>query len=81
MNTNVLDIISQDFAKNQRATVIHILSSIELHHTMDGDANLEKTRLSILKLANGNLDHIIDLTASAKIDFRDVIMWASQEKK
>lgn len=79
MNQSILNIIHQEYTGKQRMMVIHELSSIELHHTMDAEDNLGNTRLSILKLAKGNINKIIDLTATAKIDFRDVILWASQE--
>jgi hypothetical protein len=81
MNRKILDIIDRDFTAAQKEFVINELSSIGLHHVMAAsEYNLENTRLSILKLAKGDINQVINLTKSAKIDFRDVIMWAAQEK-
>ncbi len=81
MNQTILDQINRDFAEAQRETVINELSSINLTHVMaESEYNLENTRLSILKLAKGDVNRVVQLTKSAKIDFRDVIMWAGQEQ-
>lgn len=78
MNKNILDIINRDFHEEERKEVENELSSIGLQHVMDGSVNLETTRLSILKLAKGDVNRVIELTKNAKADFRDVIMWASE---
>ena len=79
MNKNILDIISRDFHEEERKAVADELSSIGLNHVMaESEENLEATRLSILKLAKGDLNAVILLTKNAKADFRDVIMWASE---
>lgn len=81
MDENIVDIINKEFNKEQAEFVINELSSIALNHVMaESTYNLANTRLSILKLAKGDLNKVVDLTISAKIDFRDVIMWATQEK-
>lgn len=78
MNQKITHIIEQEFPEDQQAKVIQALSSIELHHVMAASAyNLENTRLAILKLAKGDVKEVVDLTEKAKIDFRDVIMWAT----
>ncbi|WP_299901995.1 hypothetical protein [uncultured Aquimarina sp.] len=82
MDKEILDIIDKDFAVDFREFVIKELSSIELKHVMaESEYNLKNTKIAILYLAQGNIDEVIELTKQAKIDFRDVIMWATQEKK
>ena len=79
MNENVIDIINKEFEEEEREFVINELSSINLTHVMaESEINLNNTFLSILKLAKGDVNQVISLTKSAKIDFRDVIMWATQ---
>ena len=82
MDNEILDIILNDFAPEQRNSVVEELTSINLNHVMcESEFNLKNTRMSILYLAKGSLSSITELTKSAKIDFRDVIMWAAEEKK
>jgi hypothetical protein len=82
MNENILKIINQEFEKSQTELVINELESITLKHVMaESEFNLNNTRMSILKLAKGNLNEVIYLTKTAKIDFRDVIMWATELKQ
>lgn len=81
MDKKILDRINLDFCEEQKDRVIDELSSIELKHVMaESQYNLENTRLSILKLAKGDVSEVIALTKRAKIDFRDIILWATQEK-
>jgi hypothetical protein len=81
MDKKILDIINHDFSEEQKEHVLNELSSIGLNHVMAAsEYNSENTRLSILKLAKGDLDQVIDLTKRAKIDFRDVIMWATLDE-
>ena len=42
--------------------------------------NLENTLLSILYLAKGDVNEVAELTERAKIDFRDVIYWATTQR-
>lgn len=82
MDNEILDIILNDFAPEQRNSVVEKLTSISLNHVMcESEFNLKNTRMSILYLTKGSLSSITELTKSAKIDFRDVIMWAAEEKK
>ncbi|MDN3494287.1 hypothetical protein [Winogradskyella bathintestinalis] len=81
MDKEILDIISIDFKTEQKNSVVKELSSINLNHVMaESEYNLKNTRMSILYLAKGELSEVEELTKRAKIDFRDVIMWATQEK-
>jgi hypothetical protein len=79
MTDKVIERINLDFEEEQRPLVIYELFSIESKHVMaESQYNLDNTRLAILKLAQGDLQHVIYFTEKAKIDFRDVILWASQ---
>ncbi|MEW7279320.1 hypothetical protein ABW636_12065 [Aquimarina sp. 2201CG1-2-11] len=81
MDQIIIDIIDRDFNLAEKELVINELLSIDLSHVMAAsEYNLKNTRLAILKLAKGELSEVIELTKRAKIDFRDVIMWAMQEK-
>lgn len=81
MEKEILDCIANNFKPAFRESAIKELLSIELKHVMAESAyNLYNTRMSILYLAQGNIKDLIDLTEKAKIDFRDVIMWASEER-
>ncbi len=81
MDQIIIDIIDRDFDLAEKELVINELLSIDLSHVMAApEYNLKNTRLAILKLAKGELSEVIELTKRAKIDFRDVIMWAMQEK-
>lgn len=81
LNKTILNIIHQDFEPKEIDAVTEALSSITLNHVMAAsEENLERTRQSILKLAKGNVETLIELTKCAKIDFRDVIMWAMENE-
>ena len=80
MDQEILDRINQNFKAEETALVIQELSSITFKHVWDSAYNLRNTRLAILKLAKGDINKVIELTSSAKIDFRDVVMWAMEEK-
>ena len=81
MDQIVIDTINQDFHSEEAVLVTDELFSIGLHHVMaKSEGNLRNTRLSILQLAKGDANQVTELTKRAKIDFRDVILWATQEK-
>jgi len=81
MDKEILDIINNDFKIEQRNLVSKELCSINLNHVMaESEYNLKNTRMSILYLAKGDPSEVSELTKRAKIDFRDVIMWSTQEK-
>ncbi len=81
MEKEILKFINESFVFEFREAVLKELLSIKLEHVMaQSEYNLKNTRMSILYLAKGNLDEVAELTKRAKTDFRDVIMWAAQEK-
>lgn len=80
MNKKILESINIDFNKEQTELVISELLSIKLNHVMaNSEYNLNNTQFAILKLSKGDLNKVIEFTKSAKIDFRDVIMWALEK--
>ena len=81
MDEKTINVINEQFSREEAQIVINELNSIGLHHVMaNSETNLTNTHLSILKLAKGDVDEVVALTKHAKIDFRDVIMWATQER-
>jgi hypothetical protein len=71
-----------DFDKADHALVISELNSITLDHVMAKSAqNLNNTRAAILQLSKGDFNKLEQLVKAAKIDFRDVIYWASIENE
>ena len=79
MDKNVMEIINNNFNEQEREIAVSQLASITLQHVMaESEQNLLNTRLSILKLAKGNLEDLVYYVEAAKKDFRDVIYWASQ---
>ncbi|HEX6766213.1 MAG TPA: hypothetical protein VF103_12065 [Polyangiaceae bacterium] len=54
------------------------LARDELRHygTESYEREIERVRLAILKLSNGALEELRNMTAAAKRDYRDVLMWA-----
>ncbi len=82
MEADLIEAINRDFTPEESRFVKEELLAINLNHVMAASAyNLKNTRAAILYLAKGNLKEIKKLTATAKIDFRNVIMWATQDKK
>jgi len=82
LSADLLERIIRDFEENDHNAVIAELFSIHLNHVMaHSEYNLTQTRYAILTLANGDLKDVIEYTKAAKIDFRDVIMWAMEKLK
>ena len=72
----------REFKKVDHELVASELNSITLDHVMaNSKVNLDNTRSAILQLSKGNLPKLISLVEAAKIDFRDVIYWASLENE
>jgi hypothetical protein len=44
--------------------------------TADHEREAVRVRLAIVMLSRGSLDELRNLTAAAKVDYRDVLMWA-----
>lgn len=80
MEDKLKEIIGEEFEEIDKAEVTDLLASVEARHVMDeSEYNLLSVRFAILRLAKGDLDEIRRLTEAAKVDFRDVIYWASQQ--
>jgi len=81
LSQQIVDFIHANFTAAKQQAVKDELLSIELKHVMaDSEYNLNNTRFSILSLAKGDSDKVIELTAHAKFDFRDVIYWATLDQ-
>jgi hypothetical protein len=82
MEEKLHEIIGEDFREIDKSEVAELLASIQVKHVMDeSEFNLLSARFAILKLAKGNVEEVRRLTEATKIDFRDVIYWASQAEK
>ncbi|NER16671.1 hypothetical protein [Spongiivirga citrea] len=82
MDQSVIDIIYNEYHQLEHQEVKQTLETLGLEHVMaNSEANLNNAIHAILKLAKGNMTEIRRLTECAKIDFRDVIYWASLENK
>ncbi len=72
--------VLRDFPEEQQEVVIGEISTVQLRHVMaESEYNLLNTHLAILTLAVGNIEDFRFYVERAKIDFRDVIMWAMSE--
>ncbi len=81
MEEKLHQIISEDFRQIDVNEVTELLESIQSKHVMDqSEYNLLSTRFAILKLAKGDVKEVFRLTEAAKIDFRDVIYYASKSE-
>ncbi len=40
------------------------------------ESEVDRVRLAILKLCNGQFQRLVEMVAAAKSDYRDVLMWA-----
>ena len=68
----------EQFKEIDCADVLNELNTIRLKHVMAAsEFNLHNLRFAILQLAKGDLFRVVELTAHAKIDFRDIIYWVS----
>ena len=82
LEEEILELIDASFDADLRPAVIEDLASVTLQHVMAESAcNLRNTRIAILKLSKGDLEDLRILVARAKIDFRDVIYWATEDDK
>lgn len=82
MDQLLIDIIYDDYHQLEHQEVKEILGTLGLEHVMaNSEANLNNSIHAILKLAKGNIVEVKRLTECAKVDFRDVIYWASLENK
>lgn len=71
--------VAAEFAADERDVVLAELGSITLDHVMArSPRNLFNTRLAVLTLAAGDLDALAEAVAAARLDFRDVILWAER---
>jgi len=70
---DVIRIIRRDFPAEQFETVMSILSE---YGREDWQRGVNRVRLAVLKLANGDLQALRNEIAVAKTDYRDVLAYA-----
>jgi hypothetical protein len=44
--------------------------------TANGESEVERVQLAVIKLSGGALDELATMATAAKTDYRDVLMWA-----
>lgn len=82
MDKQYLEKIKADFPESEYELVVSVMKTITLKHVMaNSQNNLDNTWSSILQLSKGDLTKLGDLVDAAKIDFRDVVYWASLENQ
>ena len=81
MNSELKNRVLSDFSEADYEFVISKMESITLGYVMNGQKNLENTWSAMLLLSKGDLNKLEDLIDVAKIDFRDVILWATLESE
>ena len=69
----VKETVAQLFAAEEQAQALALLS---LYGEKSYEREVERVRLAVLKLANGELTRLIKFVDDAKRDYRDVLMWA-----
>jgi hypothetical protein len=80
MNDSILQRIKREY-KDNWSIVKDQLETITLQHVMaQSQTNLDSTYNAILDLCKGNALEIGHYVNAAKVDFRDVIYWASIDK-
>jgi len=80
MNDKIMQRIQREYNGNW-SFVKEQLETITLQHVMaKSQINLDSTYNAILDLCKGNAQQIGQYVDVAKVDFRDVIYWASFDK-
>jgi hypothetical protein len=73
-------IIERFFAREEHDEVRKVLedecgANLTFAETL-GDAGVERVRLAVLKLSDGDLSKLRTMAGHAKVDWRDVLVWA-----
>lgn len=82
MNKELLNQIAAEFSESDYEKAISEMQTLTLKYVMANcQTNLDNTWKAIIELSNGDLEKLKELVEAAKIDFRDVIYWATLEKE
>lgn len=82
MEKSLLDIVYNEYHQLEHDQIKETFENLASEDEMtNSEANLSNTVHAILKLAKGNMVELRRLTECAKVDFRDVLYWASLENK
>jgi hypothetical protein len=78
----MIERIRRDFADAEQETAVSLLQSVKRHHVMAGsDFNIAITRVALLDLADGDLAELKRCTSIAQLDFREVILMATEKNR
>jgi hypothetical protein len=74
-NLQVRQAVASAFPKEDPATILELL---DLYGIEPHERERERVQLAIIKLSKGNTDELLSHIATAKRDYRDILMWESQ---
>jgi len=81
MDNKLKSMILNDFGEADYDLVLSELESITLRHVMaNSESQLETARFLILEESKGDLARLASMVALAKIDIRDILIYASKPK-
>lgn len=86
LDQTIINTINQQFKPEEVSLILNELASLKITYAKQKNTmaaskeNLHNTHQAILKLAKGNINVVVELTQCAKVDFRDVIMWAMEKR-
>ncbi len=69
----VLSAINRTFPDEDIHVIMNLLDTYGVESY---ERERERVQLAILKLSDGSVDRLLDLIRLAKIDYRDVLLWA-----
>ncbi len=78
LSPRILARIARDFPDSRASEVADLLSALDppLHHSPDGD---ERLCGAVLIVAGGDVDQLLEATALAELDWRDLFVSAGLE--
>ena len=80
MKDEILQRVEADFPASDRSDALAELQRLSLQDVMaNSQVNLDNTLMAALQLSEGDLSRLRSLIDAAKIDFRDVIYWATRK--
>ena len=80
MTREIDKLIREHFPEGDHPEVLSELARLSAEEVMAGsEFNLNNARCAAIYLSGGNIEDLRRYIDAAKVDFRDVIMWAMQQ--
>jgi hypothetical protein len=81
LSSDTRKLVNRLFSEEQRAEVCQLLSrecgdNLPLTGPPSSTRTHDRIRFAVLKLSDGNLEKLRDVVSHAKVDWRDVLVWA-----